>query len=515
MINSVIPAASISVRKGEGNQCHNMRIFSAPNVDKNRTKDNMVFVNEPIGEAYRKCFDSGIREYNVGKKPSRKKWADMEHPADGYLSKLEKDIAECTDIKKRNKLPKPFYEIIVQIGNMEDFGILTHKKRAQIAKEVLVKYMGEFQKNNPRLYVFCAVLHMDEGNGKIDGGTPHLHIDYFPVARSLKQGLPVRNSLTQALAQQGVVSGNNQKDNNNSVWQVQQIDLLKKICDEYGIRTKVVGAEKRAYLTPDEYRTLMAINEQKLCRAREETDKSIKHSAFGKALVDVEKLKEERAVADVLQEQYYNSLQNLNHKTEELQNHYHDAEADLRAEADKELQALKDAREKAENADRQRHGEALIAQAEQMMEEVKSIEKTAYKEAKEMVRKDTERKVKEAEARGRQLGKMDMQDKIANLQSRAITAEKSLANAIKKNNEYEKEIRRLNAELTAERAKVQAEAERYINLITTIRNNFTDVPVNSTVRAECQKYFSGTDLYDIVKWQNNKYNGNTNGLTMS
>lgn len=503
MVNSVIPAASITVRKGEGDQCHNMRIFSAPNVDKNRTKDNIVFVNEPIGEAYRKCFDSGIREYNVGKKPSRKKWADMEHPADGYLSKLEKDIAECTDIKKRNKLPKPFYEIIVQIGNMEDFGILTHKERAKIAKEVLVKYMDEFQKNNPRLYVFCAVLHMDEGNGKIDGGTPHLHIDYFPVARSLKQGLPVRNSLTQALAQQGVVSGNNQKDNNNSVWQVQQIDLLKKICDEHGIRTKVIGAEKRAYLTPDEYRALMAVNEQKLCRAREETDKSIKHSAFGKVVVDVKKLKEERAITDVLQEQYHHCVRDLQQKTEELQNHYQDAEADLRAETDKELQALQDARKMAENADRQRQGEVLIAQAEQMMEKAKSVAGTAYKDARAEVRKDTERRIKEAESRGRRLGKMEMQEDLSAVRTRAIKAENERNDALRDKDRYKKEMARLQVELEKERAKSQQEAERYVNLIATVKENFAKVSKSAKVRVDCQQFFQGTELYDVVKWRYN------------
>lgn len=508
MDTNVNPAATINVRKGDGDQEHNTRKFIASNVDKDRIKDNIVFVNKPISEAYRNNFDESIRQYNIGKKPSRQKWPDMEHPADGYLQKLKKDIAECADEKRRKKLPQPFYEVIVQVGNMEDFGILTHPRRAQIVKEILVKYMNDFIENNPRLYVFCAVLHMDES-------TPHLHIDYFPVARDLPTGLPVRNALTQALSQQGIESGNNKNDNNNSVWQVQQIDLLKELCDEHGIRTKEIGANKRAYLTPDEYRALMSVNEQKLCRAREEMDKSIKHSAFGKVIMDVEKLKEERAVTDVLQKQYHDSLLDLNQKKEELQKHYQDAEADLRTETDKALQALKDAREKAENTDRQRQGEALITQAEMMIEEAKSIEKTAYKEAKETVRKDTDRKVKEAEARGRQLGKMEMQEKLSAAQTRAITAEKSLANAIKKNNEYEKEIRSLNAELTAERAKVQVEAERYVNLINTIRNNFADVPVNSTVRAECQTYFSGTDLYDIVKWQNNKYNGNTNGLTMS
>ena len=515
MENNVIPAASITVRKGEGDQFHNMRIFSAPNVDKNRTKDNIVFVNEPIGEAYRKCFDSGIREYNVGKKPSRKKWADMEHPADGYLSKLEKDIAECTDSKKRKKLPKPFYEVIVQIGNMEDFGILTHKERAQIAKEVLVKYMEEFQKNNPRLYVFCAVLHMDEGNGKVDGGTPHLHIDYFPVAHSLKQGLPVRNSLTQALAQQGVVSGNNKMDNNNSVWQAQQIDLLKKICDEHGIQTKVIGAEKRAYLTPDEYRTLMAVNEQKLNRAREETDKSIKHSAFGKVIIDVEKLKEERAVTNLLHEQYHDSLRDLNQKMEELRNHYLDAEADLRTEINRELQALKNTRKMAENADRKRQGEALIAQAEQMMEKAKYIEKTAYKEAKAEVRKDNERKVKEAESRGRQLGKMEMQEKLSSAQTRAIKAENERNEALRDKALYKSEIAHLYVELDAERAKTQKEAERYVNLIATIKENFAKISKTDKVRVDCQKYFSGTVLYDIVKWHcDDRHKCRITGMTL-
>lgn len=497
MDNNLIPAASITVRKGEGDQGHNTRVFIAPNVDKSRIKDNIIFANEPLSDAYRKCFDDSINDYNVGKKPSRQKWADMEHPADGYLAKLEKDIAECTDINKRKKLPKPFYEVIIQVGNMEDYGILTHRERAQIAKEILIKYMNDFIENNPRLYVFCAVLHMDEGNGKIEGGTPHLHIDFIPTACSLKQGLPVRNSLTQALAQQGIVSGNNKNDNNNSVWQVQQIEVIKKLCEERGIQTKTIGAEKRAYLTPDEYRAMMAINEQKLARAREETDKSIKHSAFGKIIVDAKKLKEERAVTDVLQEQYHNSLAELKEERDGLRNHYQDAVADLQ-----------DARKQAENTDRQRQGEALIAKAEQMMKEAQSVVDTAYKDAKAEVRKETERKIKEAENRGRQEGKMEMQKKIADLQTRAIKAENALADVVDVQERYENDISHLQAELTTERNKRQEVAERFVKLITTVRENFSKVSKTDKVRVDCQKYFAGTELYDIVKWRYDGHESN-------
>lgn len=497
------PNASITVRKGEGDQAHNMRIFLAPNVDKNRIKDNIVFVNEPLDEAYRKCFDDAIREYNVGKKPSRQKWGNLEHPADGYLQKLREDIAKTADKRKRDKLPKPFYEIIVQVGNMEDYGVLSHPQRALVAKEILTKYMKEFQEKNPRLYVFCAVLHLDEGNSKkngISGGTPHLHIDYFPVASNLPTGIPTRNALTKALEQQGIISGNSKTDNNNSVWQVQQIDILQKICAEHGVTTKVIGAEKRAYLSPDEYRTLMAKNEQLLARAREETDKSIKHIAFGKIIMDAEKLKEERAVADVLQEQYHDGLMALEQEKERLRSHYQDAESDLRAEASKAIQALTDAREQAENGDRQRRCEALIAQAEQMMAEAKSTANTAYKDAKAEVRKETELKIKEAELQGRRLEKMEMQERLANLQSRAINAETQRDTALHDTIIYKREIVRLQKELATEQDKAQKASERYLDLINSVRNNFSSVNKSAKVRKDCQKYFYGTELYDVVRW---------------
>lgn len=45
---------------------------------------------------------------------------------------------------------------------------------------------------NPNLYLFNCVLHLDEA-------TPHLHIDYIPMAKGYKKGMGTRNSISKAL----------------------------------------------------------------------------------------------------------------------------------------------------------------------------------------------------------------------------------------------------------------------------------------------------------------------------
>ena len=66
----------------------------------------------------------------------------------------------------------------------------------KIAIEILEQYAKTFQERNPNLYLFNCVMHLDEA-------TPHLHIDYIPVAHGYKTGMETRNSLTKALQQMG------------------------------------------------------------------------------------------------------------------------------------------------------------------------------------------------------------------------------------------------------------------------------------------------------------------------
>ena len=85
---------------------------------------------------------------------------------------------------------------MVQIGKKEDTGVLDGNgelsEGAKAAKEILDEYTRSFQERNPNLYLFNAALHMDEA-------TPHLHLDYIPVAHGYKTKMHTRNSLTKAL----------------------------------------------------------------------------------------------------------------------------------------------------------------------------------------------------------------------------------------------------------------------------------------------------------------------------
>ena len=173
--------ASISVVKGKGSVSHNNREFVTDNVDRDRIKDNIIYKCERLEDAYRHCFEQAITEYNA-----KQKRADRR--IDGVRGYMEK-------IRTSKNGEKLFYENLIQVGNMHDSGVGT--KQGEVCKQILDEYMREFQKRNPNLYVFNAVMHLDEQ-------TPHLHIDYIPVAHGYKNGLQARNSLDKASREQGV-----------------------------------------------------------------------------------------------------------------------------------------------------------------------------------------------------------------------------------------------------------------------------------------------------------------------
>lgn len=97
-----------------------------------------------------------------------------------------------------DKKTEPFREAVVQIGN----------KDKQIPRwesnEILQKFLKKFQENNPQLVVVGAYIHNDEA-------TPHMHIDYVPVA-TYSKGLKKRVSNDKALNQMGYKTWNDWKD---------------------------------------------------------------------------------------------------------------------------------------------------------------------------------------------------------------------------------------------------------------------------------------------------------------
>jgi hypothetical protein len=223
---------TVSFPKGKGSIAHNNREFLTSNIDADRTHLNITYVCEPLEVAYEKCFGSAIRDYNASQKRSDRKIDGVE----GYMDKIRTS-------KNGEKL---FYENIMQVGNMFDSGILSDAS-SEVCKEILDRYAKEFQERNPNLYVFNMVLHLDEK-------TPHLHIDYIPVANGYKNGMQVRNSLDKALKEQGVDGEAKRFDNSTIRWEEREKDRVGAIMKEYGIdRTPDKGLHRKG-MTLEQYK---------------------------------------------------------------------------------------------------------------------------------------------------------------------------------------------------------------------------------------------------------------------
>ncbi len=59
---------TISMCQGKGSLSHNNREFTAKNIDPSRTADNIVFVQQDLGDAYHQLFDEAVERYNAHQK---------------------------------------------------------------------------------------------------------------------------------------------------------------------------------------------------------------------------------------------------------------------------------------------------------------------------------------------------------------------------------------------------------------------------------------------------------------
>ena len=133
------------------------------------------------------------------------------------------------------KQEKLFHEAIFQIGNLNDCGCGT--EGGQRAAEALIEYAKSFQERNPHLHVFNMVLHMDEA-------TPHLHVDYIPVATEQTRGLSTRVSMKQALKQQGF-TGVGRKQTEWKAWMDREKEVLTEIAQQHEFEIISLGSNRR------------------------------------------------------------------------------------------------------------------------------------------------------------------------------------------------------------------------------------------------------------------------------
>lgn len=202
---------------GKGSVNHNTRAFTAKNVDKNRSADNVEFCQEDIKQVYHKLFDEARERYNA--KQKRK-----DRMIDNYYEKI-----------RRGKQEKLFHEVIFQIGNKDDMN--AKSEDGLLAKRILTEFMDEFQARNPNLYVFSAHLHMDEE-------TPHLHIDFVPYITGSKRGLDTRVSLKSALVAEGFTGGTRGATEWNQ-WIAAEKRELAVVMERYGVKWLQKGTHEK------------------------------------------------------------------------------------------------------------------------------------------------------------------------------------------------------------------------------------------------------------------------------
>lgn len=162
-------------------------------------------------------FDNALKKYNERQKRNDRMIND-------YYEKI-----------RTSKQEKPFYEIIVQVGDKDNMSAVSGD--GQTAKNILDSYMKSFKKRNPHLYVFSAHLHMDEA-------TPHLHIDFVPFTTDSKRGLDTRVSMKCALKQQGF-TGTAKSDTEFNQWINSEKEKLSEIMLEYGIEWEKKGTHEK------------------------------------------------------------------------------------------------------------------------------------------------------------------------------------------------------------------------------------------------------------------------------
>lgn len=208
---------TISGMVGKGSISHNTRAFNAKNVDPERSIYNVEFCNVNIKKVYHELFDEALERYNDKQKRTDRK-------IDNYYEKI-----------RQGKQEKLFHEVILQIGNKDDMN--ARSKEGELAKEILMDFMQDFQKRNPNLYVFSAHLHMDEE-------TPHIHVDFVPFIRNSKRGLDTRVSLKGALAEQGFKGGTRGATECNQ-WIESEKQELSKVMERYGVKWKQLGTHNK------------------------------------------------------------------------------------------------------------------------------------------------------------------------------------------------------------------------------------------------------------------------------
>lgn len=208
----------------EPNIEHNNRDHIPWNANSERAGNNVIFVNGTknftLEQAYEKLFQESYERWL--EKERRKSRAKNAPPT--YYEKIEQD--------KKKHLS---YEVIWQIGDMDDTGYDTNPEDAKIAEQILKEFAVHLMLDLPNVTTMSQSKMEDPDwkppfdagivitnfalNG--DESTPHLHMTFVPYSDNCSRGQQTQNALSQTFARMGYkTTMKHEVDKNDElVWQ--------------------------------------------------------------------------------------------------------------------------------------------------------------------------------------------------------------------------------------------------------------------------------------------------------
>ena len=176
---------------------------------------NVTLCDEDYKTWFHRTFDAAIDEFNA---KNAGKHNDRLIDKEKYCAEQFGKVQEC----------------IIQLGDHGTYVEMEDAIGRTAANELHIHFLTEafkqWQKDNPAFQVFSAIIHMDE----IRDGTPHLHLDFMPVAQS-KRGLGVKVSMDGALKENGFErkKGHKYAETPYKLWLGVQRERIEALAAEY------------------------------------------------------------------------------------------------------------------------------------------------------------------------------------------------------------------------------------------------------------------------------------------
>ncbi|PEK85755.1 plasmid recombination enzyme [Bacillus toyonensis] len=220
---------SVSLKKATNktNIKHNNRAMNEKekernsHIDQSCSHENKYLVQKDLKKLYQEEFGEVLEKYNAKQKRFDRK-------IDDYYKHIQSS--------KKTSLQQ---EMIIQVGDLNDFISGADYEKAN---EILLEWFKDFEKRNPNLKVYNAVIHNDEAS-------PHMHLNFVPVASGYKRGLEKQVSFDRAIMQQDLTLDKSRPFDD---WREKEVQLLEKVLKERGIERKLVGSNK--YKDVNEYK---------------------------------------------------------------------------------------------------------------------------------------------------------------------------------------------------------------------------------------------------------------------